>query len=303
MDFLKFGAIDIGSNAVRLLLCNVYQSTPEPVFKKAELFRFPLRLGADTFLTGTISESSILRLCKIMKAFSLLMESYDVLSFRICATAAMREASNREEVIERVRKYSGLTIEVIDGRTEAELIYANHIEKILDPDQSYMYVDVGGGSTEVTLFSDKKTVYSNSFNIGTIRMLHDKIEKVEWINFKETTSMLGKSIQGHESMVIGSGGNINKIFKLAGRKDDQTLSLKRLKECYDMVSSYSIDERISILKLNPDRADVIIPAFKIYLTAMKSSGIDRIMVPQVGLSDGIVHNLYEQHILTTESHN
>lgn len=303
MDFLRFGAIDIGSNAVRLLLCNVYQSSPEPVFKKAELFRFPLRLGADTFLYGSISEDSLQRLCKIMKAFSLLMDSYNVLSFRACATAAMREASNKDEVIERVRKYSGLNIEVIDGRTEAELIYANHIEKILDPNQSYMYVDVGGGSTEVTLFSDKKSVYSNSFNVGTIRMLHDKIDKSEWLNFKETTGMLGSSIQSRDAMLIGSGGNINKIFKLAGRKDDQTLSLKRLRECYEMVSAYSIDERIAVLKLNPDRADVIVPAFKIYMTAMKCSGIERIMVPQVGLSDGIVHNLYEQYLLTESNHN
>lgn len=238
-----------------------------------------------------------------MKAFSLLMDSYGVLSFRVCATAAMREASNRLDVIERVKKHSGLTIEVIDGRTEADLIYSNHIENILDPNHSYMYIDVGGGSTEITLFTEKKAVYSNSFNIGTIRMLHDKIDKSEWTNFKDTISILGKSIQGQESMVIGSGGNINKIFKLAGRKDDQTLSLKRLKDCFDLVSSYSIDERISTLKLNPDRADVIIPAFKIYMTAMKCSGIDRIMVPQVGLSDGIVHNLYEQHLLAHARHN
>ncbi|MFN5325216.1 MAG: exopolyphosphatase [Bacteroidota bacterium] len=295
MDYIRFGAVDIGSNALRLLLCNVYEGNDGPVFKKAELFRFPLRLGEDSFLMGSISDDSIAILSKVMKSFKLLLEAYEVESYRVCATAAMREASNKDEVIKRVYNYSGLRIEVIDGRTEAELIYSNHLENILGNEKSYMYIDVGGGSTEITLFKEQRAVYSNSFNIGTIRMLHGKVDKLEWSNFKETMLMLGESMDGLEVTAIGSGGNINKIFKLAGRKDDQSLSIRRLKECYDMVSSYNLDERISLLKLNPDRADVIIPAFKIYLASMKYTGIEKIIVPQVGLSDGIVHRLYDDY--------
>ncbi len=189
MDYIRFGAVDIGSNALRLLLCNVYEGNDGPVFKKAELFRFPLRLGEDSFLMGSISDDSIAILSKVMKSFKLLLEAYEVESYRVCATAAMREASNKDEVIKRVYNYSGLRIEVIDGRTEAELIYSNHLENILGNEKSYMYIDVGGGSTEITLFKEQRAVYSNSFNIGTIRMLHGKVDKLEWSNFKETMLM------------------------------------------------------------------------------------------------------------------
>ena len=296
MDFLKFGAIDIGSNALRLLLCNVYEDGYEPLFKKAELIRFPLRLGEDSFLNGKISDDTIDKLVHVMTAYKHLLNAYGVIDYRVCATAAMREASNSKHVIETVQKLSGLKIEVIDGRTEAELIFANHIEKILDPSKSYLYVDVGGGSTELTLFSNGKTLFSNSFNIGTIRMLHGKVDQDIWSIFKDAVLHISKLVKGEDLVAIGSGGNINKIFKMAGRKEDQYLSFKKIQALYDEVSTLSYEDRISKLKLNPDRADVIVPAFKIFLSVMKWSEIDRLIVPQVGLSDGIVHALYEQHM-------
>lgn len=300
MDFLKFGAIDIGSNALRLLLCNVYEDHSEPLFKKAELIRFPLRLGEDSFLNGKISEATVDKLANVMTAYKHLLDAYGVLGFRVCATAAMREASNSKHVIDVVQKRSGLKIEVIDGRTEAELIFANHIEKILDPSKSYLYVDVGGGSTELTLFSNGKTLFSNSFNIGTIRMLHGMVDQDSWNSFKDSVLNISNLVNDEDLVAIGSGGNINKIFKLAGRKEDQYLSFKKIQALYDEVSTLSYEDRISKLKLNPDRADVIVPAFKIFLSVMKWGEIDRLIVPQVGLSDGIVHALYEKHITTVK---
>ncbi|MBL0341711.1 MAG: ethanolamine ammonia-lyase reactivating factor EutA [Bacteroidetes bacterium] len=288
---LHFASVDIGSNAIRLLLCNVYEGGSEPLFKKAELIRFPLRLGEDAFLKGFITEETIKKLILVMKAFKSLIDAYEVISFRVCATSAMREASNRKEVIERVRLEAGITIEVIEGRLEAEIIYSNHIAEHLDSDHSYLYIDVGGGSTELTIFSNGRLVSSNSYNIGTIRMLHDKISKEQWRDFKE---QVRKISEGNQPIVaIGSGGNINKIFKLANRKESQFLSYIKFKECYDYVAGFSLDQRIRDLKLNPDRADVIVPAFRIFNAIMKSAQIEKIMVPQVGLSDGIIHLLYE----------
>jgi exopolyphosphatase / guanosine-5'-triphosphate,3'-diphosphate pyrophosphatase len=292
-EILRFAAVDIGSNAIRLLLCNVYEGGEEPLFKKAELIRFPLRLGEDAFLKGYIADDTISKLVKVMCAFRSLIDAYDVISYRICATSAMREAANRKEVIDRVFKESGLTIEVIDGRTEAEIIYSNHIAENLESNNSYLYIDVGGGSTELTLFSKGKFISSGSYNIGTIRMLHDKVTRDQWRDFKDHVRKLAV---GNQPMVaIGSGGNINKIFKLANRKENQVLSFAKLKEVYEYVSTFTLEQRITDLKLNPDRADVILPAFRVFIAVMKAAQIDGIRVPQVGLSDGIVHLLYERY--------
>lgn len=292
-QILKFASIDIGSNAMRLLLCNVYEGGAEPLFKKSELMRFPLRLGEDAFLLGYISESTIRRLVKIMRGFRLLIEAYDAIGYRVCATAAMREATNRKEVLDRVKAEAGVTIEIIEGRLEAEIIYSNHIAEHLEHDNNYLYIDVGGGSTEITLFSKGKMITSGSYNIGTIRMLHNKVTKEMWRDFKEQVRKLA---EGNKPIVaIGSGGNINKIFKIANRKENQFLSFDKLKECYDYVSSFTFDQRIRDLQLNPDRADVIIPAFRIFIAILKAAEIERIMVPQVGLSDGIIHLLYEDY--------
>lgn len=288
---MKFAAIDIGSNAVRLLFCNVFDEGIEPVFKKAELIRVPIRLGEDSFTSGIISEEKAEKLVAAMKAFKNLIKVYDAVDYRACATAAMREASNSEEIIKRIKKEAGINVELIDGKTEANLIFSNHIAESLDDDYSYLYIDVGGGSTELTLFSKKKVIASRSFNIGTIRILHDKVDKTQWIDFKDW--IRNKTKDYGPMIAIGSGGNINKLYKMSERKENKPLSYARLKEMYDELNAYTYEERVTVLGLNPDRADVIIPAGKILLTVMKNAEIEKIIVPQIGLSDGIVHQLYE----------
>ncbi|MBL7924277.1 MAG: exopolyphosphatase [Bacteroidia bacterium] len=290
---MRFASIDIGSNAVRLLLCNVYEEGPEPVFKKAELVRMPIRLGEDAFRFGRISEEKKDKLAKTMKAFSLLIDVFGAIDYRACATAAMREAGNSQEVLRYVKQQSGIEIEIIDGKTEAQIIYSNHIAEHLEHDQSYLYIDVGGGSTELTLFTEGHIAASQSFNIGTIRLLHDQVSKETWNNFKD---WIREKAEGHHPLTaIGSGGNINKVFKMADRKENKPLLISKIQETYYFLKEFTVEERITILGLNPDRADVIVPAVKIFLTAMKTAGIEKIIVPQIGLSDGIVHLLYEKH--------
>jgi exopolyphosphatase / guanosine-5'-triphosphate,3'-diphosphate pyrophosphatase len=295
---MRFAAIDIGSNAVRLLLCNVYDQDGEPVFKKAELVRMPIRLGEDAFRFKRITEEKKERLAKTMKAFKLLIDVFGAVDFRACATAAMREADNGPEVIRYIKQQSGIEIEIIDGKTEAQIIYSNHIEEHLDHDQSYLYIDVGGGSTELTLFARNKVVASQSFNIGTIRLLHDQVSKETWNYFKDWVKE--KTIPYYPLTAIGSGGNINKLFKMADKKENKPLTLAKIQEVYSFLKEFSVEDRITRLGLNPDRADVIVPATKIFLTVMKTAVIDRILVPQIGLSDGIIHLLYEKHKRQTE---
>ncbi|HXB39328.1 MAG TPA: exopolyphosphatase [Bacteroidia bacterium] len=288
-----FAAIDIGSNAVRLLIDHVFETKDKPYFDKEELIRMPIRLGEDTFLHGEISKIKIEKLTATMRGFSELMKVYDITAYRACATSAMRDAKNGKEVIERVKKESGISIEIIDGKTEAATIFSNHVEDLLDPDKNYLYIDVGGGSTELTLLSNKKVVAQKSFNVGTLRMLFNKIDKDEWDAYKlwvRKNTIGVKPLHG-----IGSGGNINKLFKMGGKKENKHLSYDKLKSMHDMLSSYTFEERITVLGLKPDRADVIIPASKIFLSAMKHAEIERIFVPQIGLSDGIIHQLYEEH--------
>lgn len=295
---MRFAAIDIGSNAVRLLLCNVYDQDGEPVFKKAELVRMPIRLGEDAFRYKRITEEKKEKLAKTMKAFKLLIDVFGAVDYRACATAAMREADNGPEVIRYIKQQSGIEIEIIDGKTEAQIIYSNHIEEHLDHDQSYLYIDVGGGSTELTLFAKNKVVASQSFNIGTIRLLHDQVSKETWSYFKEWVKE--KTIPFYPLTAIGSGGNINKLFKMADKKENKPLTLAKIQEVYSFLKEFSVEERITRLGLNPDRADVIVPATKIFLTVMKTAVIDKILVPQIGLSDGIIHLLYEKNKRQTE---
>lgn len=289
---MKFASIDIGSNAVRLLLCSVIEDGGEGIFKKNELVRIPIRLGEDSFIDKRISEAKVNQLIKTMHAFRLLIEVFGAVDYRACATSAMREAVNGPEIIERVRKEAGLTIEIIHGKVEAEIIYANHIAEHLDHDSSYLYIDVGGGSTELTLFSEGEIVFSQSFNIGTIRLLHNTVSKEHWSDFKETVRNITKNYRPLKA--IGSGGNINKIYKSLRKKEGKSLQYDKIKEYSEFLNSFSLEDRVSKLGLNPDRADVIIPASKIFLTVMKNAGIDEIIVPQIGLSDGIVHLLYEK---------
>lgn len=291
---MKFAAIDIGSNAVRLLFGNVYEGAAEPIFKKADLVRVPLRLGDDAFLHKRISDAKADKLITVMKSFRHLINFYEVTDFRACATSAMREAVNGPEIVARVKKETGITIEIIDGKTEAQIIYSNHIAESLDKNYDYLYIDVGGGSTEITLFSKEQVVTSRSFNIGTIRMLNDLVSREQWNEFKNWVKETTKDHR-RPLIAIGSGGNINKIFKMSRKKQNRPLSYSKLKAIYDMLDAFTLDERIKILGLNPDRADVIIPASRIFLTVMKTAETDKLLVPQIGMADGLIHLLYEAY--------
>ncbi|MBS1647540.1 MAG: exopolyphosphatase [Bacteroidetes bacterium] len=288
-----FAAIDIGSNAVRLLFSHVYESKGTVFFEKEELIRMPVRLGEDVFLRGEISPEKSNKLLAAMKGFKELMKVFDIVAYKAFATSAMRDAKNGTQIIHRIKEEAGIHIDIIDGKTEAATIFSNHAEDFLDPLKSYLYIDVGGGSVELTLISERKIIEQKSFNVGTLRMLFGKIEKEEWEHYKQ---WIKKHTQGIKPLqAIGSGGNINKLFKMGGKKETKHLSYEKLKAMHDMLNAYSYEERITVLGLKPDRADVIIPAAKIILTAMKHADIERIYVPQIGLSDGIIHLLYEEY--------
>jgi exopolyphosphatase/guanosine-5'-triphosphate,3'-diphosphate pyrophosphatase len=294
---MNFASIDIGSNAVRLLFCNVIEDRGKAVFKKAELIRIPLRLGEDAFLRKKITKEKADRLVTTMKAFKHLISVHDVIDYRACATAALRTATNSAEIIKRIQKEAGLPVTIIDGKTEASIIYANHAEENLEHDASYMYVDIGGGSTEVTLITNGKCVASKSFNIGTILLLYNKVEKKYWLEFRQWIKDISesKTVGRLPISAIGSGGNINKLYKMSDRKVNKPLSYKKLKLITAKIESYNTEDRIKILGLNPDRADVIVPAAKILLAIMKSARIQKIIVPEIGLSDGIVRGLYAEY--------
>jgi exopolyphosphatase / guanosine-5'-triphosphate,3'-diphosphate pyrophosphatase len=291
---MVFAAIDIGSNAMRLLFSRVYNVDGKPHFTKEELIRMPIRLGEDVFLQGKITDPKADRLITALRGYGELIKAYGVDAYRAVATSAMRDASNGAEIIERVKEETGLVVEIIDGKNEAALLFSNHIEELLNPKHAYLYIDVGGGSTELTLYFDNKVISAKSFNIGTVRMLLDKVDKDEW---EEMKAWLKRNTIGiHPLHAIGSGGNINKIFKMSGKKETKHLSYDRLKGIYEMLCSYTYQERIERLDLKPDRADVIIPAAKIFLSVMKSADIEKVFVPQVGLSDGLVHSLYDTYV-------
>jgi exopolyphosphatase/guanosine-5'-triphosphate,3'-diphosphate pyrophosphatase len=290
---VKFGAIDIGTNAVRLLLSKVIEDGGPPLFKKEVLVRMPLRLGEDVFANDRISDDKIGRLIDTMTGFRHLIEAYPALEYMALATSAMRVAENGSEVASTVGERTGINIEIIDGQKEAEVIYANHIEERLAPDTSYFYVDVGGGSTELSIIEEREMVASRSFKIGTVRTLTVGMSDEEW---QEMKTWIKDNTKDRRPVVgIGSGGNINKIFKLARIKEGRPITTKQMQQMHKFLRSYTLQERINLLKMRPDRADVIIPASEIYLSVMKWSKAKRMFVPQFGLSDGIVHVLYERH--------
>ncbi|MFD1294565.1 Ppx/GppA phosphatase family protein [Lutibacter holmesii] len=294
----KLAGIDIGSNAIRLLVSNVItnKKNDKPSFKKSALVRVPIRLGADSFIKGEISEENKNRMVKAMEAFKLLMEVHGVTNYYACATSAMRDASNGEEVAKEILEKTSIKINIIDGKKEAAIIFSTDLSEIIEKDKSYLYVDVGGGSTEFTVFSKGKIINSKSFKLGTVRLLNyskkdsqeiwDEIET--WI--KHNTKKLKKL------SLIGSGGNINKIYKLSGKPIGKPLSLIFMKAHYEFLKQMTYEERISELDLNPDRADVIVPATSIYLNAMLWSGAKKIFVPKIGLADGIIKSLYNNNI-------
>lgn len=291
---LRYAAIDIGSNAVRLLIADITKKEKGYGFKKNTLVRVPLRLGDDAFLDQKISSKKIDDLIKTMISFKNLMEVYKVSKYLACATSAMREATNGAEIIKIIKEKANLDLEIIEGKREANIIYANHIEENLDAKKSYLYIDVGGGSTELSVFVNKELVEAKSFNIGTIRMLDNQDKPETWLAMKEWIKIQTKEIKNLAA--IGTGGNINKLFRMSETKETEPLTLLKLKKMYVSLHAYSLKERISILKLNPDRADVILPACEIYLTLMKWTGIKEVYVPKVGMVDGIINLLIEENL-------
>lgn len=291
---LRYAAIDIGSNAVRLLIADITQSDKGNSYKKNTLVRVPLRLGDDAFLDQKISPKKTEELLKTMVAFKNLMDVYHVSAYLACATSAMREAENGNEIIKKVKKVANIDLEIIEGQREANIIYSNHIEQNLDSKKSYLYIDVGGGSTELSIFVNKQPLASKSFNIGTIRILDNQDKDETWNEMKDWVKLNTKDLKNLAG--IGTGGNINKLFRMSGEKDDLPLTYQKLKEMYNELNAYSLKERISILKLNQDRADVIVPACEIYLTLLKWTGIKQVYVPKVGMVDGIINLLIEENL-------
>jgi exopolyphosphatase/guanosine-5'-triphosphate,3'-diphosphate pyrophosphatase len=291
---LKFGAIDIGSNAVRLLIADVIENEQDLIIKKLSLTRVPIRLGASVFEKGYISSSKAKRLAKTMKAFRYLLNVYNVKGYRACATSAMREATNSEEVRQRVKDYSGVDIEVINGRTEADLIFSTFKTQKLDPSGKYLYIDVGGGSTEITLLQSGKRVHARSFKIGTVRILKDRVRPSAW---KVMEDWVADITEGEKDLIaIGTGGNINRLFKISSLNYGELMSREELKEMHEMTKSLSFNERMIKLNLRSDRADVIVPAGEIYCRVMDKANVDHISVPKIGLSDGIALYMYRQYI-------
>jgi len=291
----KYGAVDIGSNAIRLLVMSVIeQEGKDTLFKKTSLVRVPIRLGAEVFLDGKISENSANRMVDAMTAFKLLMKTHNITRFRACATSAMREASNGRQVAEAIEKKSGLSINIIDGNDEAAIIASTDLKNLIQDDKVFLYVDVGGGSTELTVFANGKNVASKSFKLGTVRLLEDRVDESIW---GEMELWIKKELKDYKHVsMIGSGGNINSIFKKSGKKLGKPLSYLYLSSYYELMKSLSYEERITELDMNPDRADVVIPATRIYLSAMKWSKAKNVYVPKIGLSDGIVKSLYNEKI-------
>ena len=290
---MRLAAIDIGSNAARLLISDVVKETDgRTTFNKVNLIRVPLRLGFDVFETGIISAYRSDMIMNTMQAFKYFLKAYGVEHLKACATSAMRDAKNAQLILDEIKGVTGIEIEVISGSAEASYIYENHIAENMDKEHSYLYIDVGGGSTELTFFSNNKLVFEDSFNIGTIRLLKNMVKESNWEEMKDA---LKEKIKGHKEVtVIGSGGNINKIFSLSKKKEDKPLTLEILKDYHKELSNVSLADRIRIYKLREDRADVIVPALLIYINCMRWSGATMIYVPRIGLADGLIQHLYNE---------
>lgn len=290
---MKLAAIDIGSNAARLLINDVIK-TPggKPEFVKLSLVRVPLRLGFDVFENGTISNDRADKFVTTIKAYKNLLDVYEVEHLITAATSAMRDADNADNILQRVKEETGIDIKVISGEEEATYIYENHFADNLNSQESYLYIDVGGGSTELTFFSDGKLVTQKSFNIGTIRLLKNQVTQEHWA---EMRAFIREKLRGHHRIAaIGSGGNINKIFSLSKRKEGKPLSLEALRNYYKEFSSLSVQQRITTYHLREDRADVIVPALLIYINVMNWAEAEEIFVPKIGLADGLIHLLYDR---------
>ena len=294
MKIERYAAIDIGSNAVRVLISNVVVSpgTP-PKYMKSSLVRVPIRLGQDSFTVGEISPRNIKRMVKAMKAFKLIMKVNNVMKYMACATSALREANNASEVIQEVKKKTGIEIQVIDGKREAEIIATTNIFESINKNRTFLFIDVGGGSTEFSVLVKGERVVSKSFKVGTVRMINNMVSEKVWEEIKEWVETHTKN---HTKLaLLGSGGNINKLFKIAKVKEGRPLSMIKLNQLYNELNQLDYNERILQWELNPDRSDVIIPATQIYLKALRWSGASEIFVPKIGLSDGMIKVLYREN--------
>ncbi|MFN0276352.1 MAG: exopolyphosphatase [Chitinophagales bacterium] len=290
---MKFAAIDIGSNAIRLLFVNVYETTTGPIFHKDELIRVPVRLGEEAFIEGKFSKEKIDQVVKTMIAFKHLIDIHKVIDYKACATSAMREAKNSDTIINRVKKEAAIDINIISGDTESKYILQYPLLQIgLNPSANYLYIDVGGGSTELAFFGKNKMQANRSFNIGTLRLLNDQLTEDDWKQVLKWLQKNNTTKQKYEA--LGVGGNINKVIKMYGR-GKTFLTLSALKRVMQHIDDMSMAERVRNLGLKPDRADVIVPALRIYVNVLRWAGIDKIHVPKQGLSDGIITQLYREY--------
>ena len=277
---------------MRLLITEVIENGSGIKYKKRLFTRVPIRLGEDVFLKQNISEEKFDKLLKAMTAFKLIIELFGVKNYMACGTSALREAENGKKITDRIKEQANVKVDIIDGKREAEIIYTCHVAEKMNHGKDYLYIDVGGGSTEVTLFAQKKMIYSNSFPVGSVRMLYDKVSINDWEKMKETIKEIGTNY--HPLTAIGTGGNINKIYKLLNPKE-KYIEYKTMKQLYEDISAIKIEDRIKIYGFHEDRADVIVPAAKIYLSVMKWADINDIYVPKLGLVDGIINYLYEKN--------
>ena len=291
---MKLAAIDIGSNAIRLLINRIWQTEEGVKVIKESLIRVPVRLGEVSFTTGHIGLQKEKKLIKTFKAFKNLMDIYEVEDFMVCATSAMREADNHKDIIKRVEEKTGIHIDVIDGKTEAELILSTMSLQKLELQGDYLYIDVGGGSTEISYIKNGVPKKSKSFKIGTVRLLKNKVEPQAWQRMSKWIADEVETIDANNLIAIGTGGNINKLFKLAGIVGTKVIKTSQLQETVDLVNSLTYDQRIEQLSLKPDRADVIIPASNIYMHVLNQVGIKKMIVPKVGLSDGMILKLFKE---------
>ena len=294
----KYAAVDIGSNAIRLLITTVIEKEGFPTqFKKTSLVRLPIRLGADVFLKGSISSGNYKRLLDAMHAYSLIIKTHNVVAFRACATSAMREAKNGQQIVSKLKAATGIDIQIIDGNDEAAIIASTDLKQLISDNKVFLYVDVGGGSTEFTVFANGKNIVSHSFKLGTVRIINGMVDDVTWQQAKNWVTQHTKAYS--KINVIGSGGNINSIYRFSENKIGQPLSYLFMSSFYEKVKQYDYNQRVFELKMNPDRADVIIPATRIYLSAMKWAKAKNMYVPKIGLADGIVKQLYNERNATT----
>lgn len=294
MNIDRYAAIDIGSNAVRVLISNVVEAEGHPTkFLKSSMVRVPIRLGEDSFTVGEISTKNIKRMIKAMKAFKHIMKINDVKQYMACATSALREANNAQKIVDAVKHKTGIEIQIIDGKKEAEIISMTNIFGSINKKRTFLYIDVGGGSTEFSVLINGERVISKSFKVGTVRMINQLVGEKVW---EEIQTWISRHTHSYPKLaILGSGGNINKLFKMAGIKEGRPLSLIKLNSLYTELSNLTYEERILKWELNTDRSDVIIPAIQIYLKALQWSGASEIFVPKIGLSDGMIKVMYREN--------